>query len=294
MTGPAFDYDEMTTRNLGFVSVAEQRRLREGSVFVCGVGGMGGVAAQVLVRAGVGRLVIADIDTFETSNLNRQVHADAASLGRAKAEVTGERLRAINPTLQLEVHGKEWTSALDAILPHCPVTINSMDDLAAGLHLYRRAAALRSTVIDAYVSPLPNVTVVRPTDPRPEDRLGFGTCGTPWNALTDAQRAQARTAEFVHVLAHSSSLDHIDADVARDVIAGRRARPSFAPVVWLAGTLMAFEALQCLLGRPTGTDFRGCFHNPWTGRTERPHGALIGALRERLVRRRLARFVAER
>jgi len=44
--GPAFSYDEMVGRNVGFVTPAEQERLRGGAVFVCGVGGMGGAAGQ--------------------------------------------------------------------------------------------------------------------------------------------------------------------------------------------------------------------------------------------------------
>lgn len=292
MTARSFDYDEMVRRQQGFVTDAEQQRLRAASVLVCGVGGMGGVAAQVLVRAGVGRLVIADVDTFETSNLNRQVYAEQGTMGAKKVEVTAERLRAINPTLELEVHGPEWTGHLDAILARCPVVVNSMDDLAAGLHLYRRAKAALATVIDAYVSPLPNVTVVRPDDPRPEERLGFPTVGTAWEALSADQRDRCREAEIAYVLVHSSSLDHIDAQVAAEVIAGRRARPSYAPVVWMAGVMMAFEALQLSMGRPSGTDCRGYFQNPWTGRVERPRGAVSAALRRMLVGAAMRRFTS--
>ena len=79
-----FAYETFTTRNIGFVSAQEQERLRDARIFVCGVGGMGGAAFMALVRAGIGHFVIADIDCFETSNLNRQVFATAATLGIAK------------------------------------------------------------------------------------------------------------------------------------------------------------------------------------------------------------------
>jgi len=68
-----FDYAEFTTRNIGFVSQAEQDTLRGATVFVCGTGGMGGACILGLVRAGIGKLIIADLDAFEVSNLNRQV-----------------------------------------------------------------------------------------------------------------------------------------------------------------------------------------------------------------------------
>ena len=67
----AFSYAEMTTRNIGFVSPAEQERLRKATVFVCGTGGMGGACLLALARIGVGHLIIADIDSFDVSNLNQ-------------------------------------------------------------------------------------------------------------------------------------------------------------------------------------------------------------------------------
>src|SRR5690606_13841021 len=75
-------YSEMTTRNIGFISEAEQARLKGGAVFVAGVGGMGGAAVQMLVRAGVGKIAIADLDTFEVSNLNRQLFAFTDTVDR--------------------------------------------------------------------------------------------------------------------------------------------------------------------------------------------------------------------
>ena len=57
----AFSYAELTTRNAGFLTPAEQATLRDAAVFVCGVGGMGGAAVQSLVRAGLGKLTIADM-----------------------------------------------------------------------------------------------------------------------------------------------------------------------------------------------------------------------------------------
>ena len=127
-----FSYATMTTRNRGFVTEAEQARLREGRVFIPGVGGMGGAAFMALVRAGIGRFVIADIDTFEISNLNRQLFARADTIDQPKAEAARRLALEINPELEIEVLGREWTGQLDAILPKVEVAINGMDDAAAG------------------------------------------------------------------------------------------------------------------------------------------------------------------
>ena len=284
---PDFDYAVMTHRNAGFVTEAEQARLRTTPVFVCGVGGMGGAAVQSLARAGMERLAIADMDVFEVSNLNRQVFADLQTVGMGKVEATVQRLAAINPGLRPVTFGAEWTERLDEILAEYKVVVNGMDDLAAGIHLYRKAREHGATVIDAYTSPLPSVTLVRPGDPRPEERLGFPTPGKRWDALSAEDADACKMAEATYVMVHSSSAEHIDLDFAAEMLAGKRSRPSFAPMVILTGNLMAYEVVKLALGRPSGVDYRGCFYNPWTLQVERPRAALVAWLRLQVVRRKL-------
>src|SRR2546429_206052 len=103
----AFTYAEAVGRTLGFVTAAEQERLRTTPIFCCGTGGMGAAALQTLVRAGCARLTIADIDRFEISNLNRQVFSGMQVMGEPKAEVTAQALRAIHPGIDLRVLGRE-------------------------------------------------------------------------------------------------------------------------------------------------------------------------------------------
>ncbi len=167
-----------------------------------------------------------------------------------------------------------------------------MDDVRASIRLYRKAREHGAVVIDAYTSPLPSVIRVEPGDPRPEERLGFPTPGKSPEHLGDAEVAQCLLREVEYVAAHSSALARIDPDVAAAVLAGTRPRPSFAPVVLLAGELMAAEAIAALLGRRTGTDFRGWFLDPWSGRVERPRTGVIGRVREWLARRALRGFLS--
>jgi molybdopterin/thiamine biosynthesis adenylyltransferase len=284
-----FDYGEMTDRNIGFVTPDEQRALRRGRVFICGVGGMGGAAAMALARAGVGSFTIADFDVFETSNLNRQVFAFDDTLGAEKTAVTRRRLLAINPELCITTHGRDWPSRLDEILAECKVVINGMDDVVAGIQLYRKAREYGATVIDAYTAPLPSVTVVRPGDPRPEERLGYPTVGVPVGGITTATRDECVRRDIEYVLVHSSSAEHVDLAVASEVITGRRSRMSFAPMVLTTGCLMAFEAVALLVGRETRTDYRGWFFNPRGASVERPRPLAAAWMRRRIVRRFLSR-----
>lgn len=73
-------------------------------ILVVGLGGVGAYATEMLARAGVGELTIADADTIGESNINRQLIALHSTIGRAKTEVLAERLMDINPNLKLHIH----------------------------------------------------------------------------------------------------------------------------------------------------------------------------------------------
>lgn len=77
--------------------------LRNSHVLVVGLGGVGAYAAEMICRAGVGKMTIVDADTVQPSNINRQLPALHSVVGRPKAEVLAERFRDINPDLELTV-----------------------------------------------------------------------------------------------------------------------------------------------------------------------------------------------
>ncbi|WP_293909108.1 tRNA threonylcarbamoyladenosine dehydratase, partial [Sphaerochaeta sp. UBA5836] len=88
------------TRLLGEDAV---QSLHEKRVVLVGLGAVGGMCLESLVRSGVGTLRIVDFDTVGITNLNRQILATYDSLGRLKTEVAAERIRAIYPECNLEV-----------------------------------------------------------------------------------------------------------------------------------------------------------------------------------------------
>ncbi len=79
------------------------KKLKESHVLVAGLGGVGSWAAEMICRAGIGRMTIIDGDIITTANINRQLPALTSTVGKKKAEVMGERLMDINPALQLKV-----------------------------------------------------------------------------------------------------------------------------------------------------------------------------------------------
>ena len=78
-------------------------RLQSAHVLVVGLGGVGAYAAEMICRAGVGRMTIVDADTVQITNLNRQLPAMHSTLGMFKADVLEARFKDINPDLELKV-----------------------------------------------------------------------------------------------------------------------------------------------------------------------------------------------
>jgi len=78
-------------------------QLRHKNVLVVGLGGVGAYAAEMIARAGIGRMTIVDADTVSASNINRQLPALHSHIGKPKAEIMASRLRDINPDIDLTV-----------------------------------------------------------------------------------------------------------------------------------------------------------------------------------------------
>jgi tRNA threonylcarbamoyladenosine dehydratase len=84
-------------------------RLSQAHVLVVGVGGVGSAVVEQLVRAGVGRLTLVDADTVQLTNLNRQIPALTSTLGHSKVQVMGQRMKDINPSIELNLIEKYLT-----------------------------------------------------------------------------------------------------------------------------------------------------------------------------------------
>lgn len=81
-------------------------QLSNSHVLIVGVGGVGGVAAEMLCRAGIGELTIVDADVVDKSNINRQLPATHETIGHAKVDVLAKRFLTINPDVKINVVGK--------------------------------------------------------------------------------------------------------------------------------------------------------------------------------------------
>ena len=116
--------------------------LKRANVLVVGLGGVGAYAAEMIARAGVGRMTIADADTVSATNINRQLIALHSTIGRQKSDLMAERLRDINPEIELTVINRfikddETDALLDS--DHFDFVVDAIDTLSPKLALIKGA-----------------------------------------------------------------------------------------------------------------------------------------------------------
>lgn len=95
--------DKWLSRTGMLIGKEALEKLRESDVLVVGLGGVGAYAAEMICRAGIGRMTVADGDVVHTTNRNRQLLALRETEGMSKAALMGHRLREINPSIELTV-----------------------------------------------------------------------------------------------------------------------------------------------------------------------------------------------
>ena len=99
----AFNYAAAFSRNIGWVTEAEQQTLKTKRIAIAGLGGVGGSHLLTLARLGVGTFSIADPDIFELANLNRQAGAVMSAIDRPKVQVLADMARDINPEADIRI-----------------------------------------------------------------------------------------------------------------------------------------------------------------------------------------------
>ena len=138
---------DRTGRLLGDAAMA---RLAASRIIVFGLGGVGSYAVEGLVRSGVGHLTLVDFDNVCVTNINRQLHATARTVGKGKAELMAARCREINPEADVvavkEFYREELAQALLVPGRH-DLVVDAVDNVKAKLHLLHRCVSLGVEVV---------------------------------------------------------------------------------------------------------------------------------------------------
>ena len=129
------DFRERTILQAGEEGMA---LLSSSHVAIIGLGGVGAMAAEMIARAGVGNIIIADSDLYSITNKNRQIAAFDSTIGRKKTEVMQERLLDINPDLQITVIDEYLTEEnIPSLIPKADFLIDAIDTMSPKIALIK-------------------------------------------------------------------------------------------------------------------------------------------------------------
>lgn len=126
----------------------DQAVLKDAAVFILGVGALGCEIAKDLALVGVGKLVLCDLDTIETSNLSRQMLFRPGDEGRPKAEVAAERLKEMNPFMEVDFYFQKLQEIPMAVYEECDVIIAALDNIRARMDLNEIAIKLKKPMVE--------------------------------------------------------------------------------------------------------------------------------------------------
>ncbi len=131
MTHSQSEYSRAFSRNIGWVTEAEQRRLAGARVAVAGLGGVGGAHVLTLARLGIGRFHLSDFDRFDVHNFNRQAGAFVSTVGEPKLDVLARMVADINPQAEIGRFPEGVTEDnVDAFLRDVDVYVDGIDFFA--------------------------------------------------------------------------------------------------------------------------------------------------------------------
>lgn len=234
--------DVAFSRNLGILTPGEQDMLTRARIGIPGLGGVGGLHCTTLTRLGVGGFHLADPDTFELANFNRQYGATMRHLGHSKLESMAEEARQINPHLHIRSFPEGLTAQnLDDFLNGLDVVVDGLDFFAFDIRraLFNRARELGVPVVTA--APLGFTSSVLVFTP---DSMSFDD----YFAISDDLSRRECLLRFGVGLAprglHLSQMDksRISLDHGRG--------PSLNIACQLCAALAATEAVRIITGRP--------------------------------------------
>jgi molybdopterin/thiamine biosynthesis adenylyltransferase len=237
----SWNYEEATSRNLGLITSEEQVRLRGARIAIPGMGGVGGVHLMTLVRLGVGAFNIADPDSYEVANLNRQYGAATTTLGRSKVRTMAEHALGVNPALKLRVFEEPiLADNVEAFLEGVNLVVDGLDffALAARRILFREAARRGLYVITA--GPIGFSSAMLVFDPK-------GMSFDDYFDLRDDQDEVNQLVRFgVGLTPKATHLQYMD--LSRVSMEARKG-PSLGLATNLCAALVATEVVRILLER---------------------------------------------
>jgi molybdopterin/thiamine biosynthesis adenylyltransferase len=238
-------YQEIFSRNIGLFTESEQDKLRQSSIAIAGMGGIGGLLAERLIRLGVGQLKISDPEDFEPSNLNRQLCSSMANLGQNKAEVVYAHIKDINP--QARIHysktGIKTENDANLLVSDCDLVIDEMTFGLLRESILLQRAAREKGIYYIFTSALGFGALVVIFDPE-------GLTLEEYNQLPpdiDLNTAELKVPIKRALPVKSSYVKNVPGNIIKEFISSKRLIPVTSIGAGLASLITANEAMNIIL-----------------------------------------------
>lgn len=242
-------YHDSFERNIGIFTRKEQESLRNTTVAVAGVGGVGGLLVERLVRLGIGSIKITDNGTFEPSNTNRQYGCSSLTNERYKAEVVCQSMQEINPEVHIfyDNHGINNHQDAEKFVAGADLVLDEMDYGAWKESIYVQRAARKQGIYYCFAGAIGFGALLTNFDPN-------GMTLEQYNGLATDQDLESLdnivvAPEKVLPVFPSYINTAMDDQMLREIIAGARPVPTCSIGVGLASTMAANTAVNILLRR---------------------------------------------
>ncbi len=233
-------YDQSFNRNIGNLTKADQKQLRETSIAFAGIGGVGGTALINIARMGVGEVKIADPEAFACSDINRQQGATIETVGRKKVEVLTEQIRSINPEIKVTAYENGLSEGnVTDFLEGASIVIDGLEFFCMPLRkkLFDQARNLGIYVLSSPIFGFgTSLAVFSPTGPTFEDCFGPIPDELDLNYTVNYGRSFfPKFPRYIDIAAYFEAMKE------------NRPIPSFTTSCALSGAITAAEAIFILL-----------------------------------------------
>jgi molybdopterin/thiamine biosynthesis adenylyltransferase len=234
-------YEQFFERNLGIFSPVEQDRIRAARVVIIGCGGIGGVVANVLARSGLEHFILYDYDSYQPSNINRQINCDTTTLGVNKAEATRDAIIRINPEAEVEVCPLALRpEEIEQAIQRGDVFMPAADEWPLSIAALGMAKELGKPAVMAYpVGALARVSTFLPDSPYAAECLVM-----PYKVPYEGLKAFMDDPHNRSVLLYYCTEGAWRQEWFEEWCEGKRPHAQLCPAVWITGTLAALEIIK--------------------------------------------------
>lgn len=239
-------YEQYFERNYGILTPSEQDRVKDSRVVIIGCGGIGGVVALALARSGLEHFVLYEHDTYQSSNMNRQIECFSDTLGINKAVAIHQAMLKINPEIQAEVHARALQPGeIDMVVQQGEIIIPAADEWPLSINMIDRTIDLGKPAIMAYpVGALARVSTFLPGGPYGSECLVM-----PYRAPYDQLKTFMDDPANRQILQYYQTSGAWRQDWFDDWCQGQKPHAQLCTPVWVTGALAAMEVIKLASGK---------------------------------------------